>query len=67
MKKGPRARMLKSAQTWKLHQMLQTKELQKVPKHEKHKKVKMMTRFEALSKTAPEKEVEKAMRNQARR
>ena len=67
MKKGPRARMLKSAQKWKLHQMIPTKELQKVSKHEKHKKVKMMTRFEALSRTAPENEVEETICTQARR
>ena len=59
MKKGPRARMLKSAQTWKLHQMLPTKDLQNVSKNEKLKKVKMLTRFEALSRSAPKKRSKK--------
>ena len=45
MKKGPRTRTLKSTKTWKLHQMIPTKDLQNVSKHEMHKKVKMMTRF----------------------
>ena len=45
MKKGPRTRTLKSTKTWKLHQMIPTKDLQNVSKNEKHKKVKMMTRF----------------------
>ena len=67
MKKGPRTRTLKSTRTWKRHQRLPTQELQNVSKNEKRKKVKMMTRFEASSRTAPEKEVKKAMRTQARR
>ena len=67
MKKGPRTRTLKSTKTWKLHQRLPTQELQNVSKNEKRKKVKMMTRFEASSRTAPEKEVGKAIACQARR
>ena len=67
MKKGPRTRTLKSTKTWKRHQRLPTQELQNVSKNEKRKKVKMLSRFEALSRSAPEKEVKKAMRSQARR
>ena len=67
MKKGPRTRTLKSTKTWKRHQGLPTQELQNVSKNEKRKKVKMMTRFEALPRTAPEKEVEETICTQARR
>ena len=67
MKKGPRTRTLKSTKTWKLHQMIPTKDLQNVSKHEKLKKVKMLSRFEELSRTAQQKEVENTMRSQARR
>ncbi len=45
MKKGPRIRTLKSTKTWKLHQMLPTQHFQNVSKHEKLKKVKMLSRF----------------------
>ncbi len=67
MKKGPRTRTLKSTKTWKLHQMLPTKDLQNVSKNEKLKKVKMLSRFEELSRTAQKQEVEKAICDQARR